>query len=169
MCGGTEYRERIRLSSDGLSPRVRGNRSRFLRFFVHQRSIPACAGEPLRCRRSSDVAWVYPRVCGGTRSPNALVSPRLGLSPRVRGNRCTIGCGWRCAGSIPACAGEPLAATSPPYPRRVYPRVCGGTGVAACVPLFGRGLSPRVRGNRYRTERLARYKGSIPACAGEPW
>ena len=67
------------------------------------------------------------RVCGGTdvlRHGESLVK---GLSPRVRGNHQGPYRGGDRAGSIPACAGEPMrwfAAAGMPW---VYPRVCGGT------------------------------------------
>ncbi len=135
-------------SEQGLSPRVRGNRSRIDAMPSIGRSIPACAGEPIGVRSTKHPGTVYPRVCGGTRA--RLVGKRydLGLSPRVRGNRRPGLVGSHQRGSIPACAGEPWS--SPPWPRcrRVYPRVCGGT---------------QIRG---RVEDVA--LGSIPACAGEP-
>ena len=50
---------------------------------------------------------VYPRVCGGT-NPNSFITVcGDGLSPRVRGNLCSVGRMPFCSGSIPACAGEP--------------------------------------------------------------
>ena len=72
------------------------------------------------------------------------------------------------AGSIPACAGEPLANISNDSSPRVYPRVCGGTENAAGFDGQGVGLSPRVRGNLWDTCRGWLRTGSIPACAGEP-
>ena len=71
-------------------------------------------------------------------------------------------------GSIPACAGEPSAASGMVAPPRVYPRVCGGTvrELLPAVPL--RGLSPRVRGNPLRFALPGASIRSIPACAGEP-
>ena len=76
--------------------------------------------------------------------------------------------GWGVEGSIPACAGEPGAASSPLRPPRVYPRLCGGTRSRADNLLCPRGLSPPVRGNRgIQTTALALMR-SIPACAGEP-
>ena len=91
-------------------------------------------------------------------------------------------------GSIPACAGEPIAGPIGLHRARVYPRVCGGTGVACggvadwgvyprvCggtaggpgVGRHGQGLSPRVRGNRGAGLWQLRRRRSIPACAGEP-
>ena len=71
-------------------------------------------------------------------------------------------------GSIPACAGEPLAGDTGGLLIRVYPRVCGGTwGGGGRLPLR-LGLSPRVRGNPVGTAGAGVAQGSIPACAGEP-
>ena len=91
-----------------------------------------------------------------------------GLSPRVRGNpwlHRQPHCPRR---SIPACAGEPVAAPHPLKARRVYPRVCGGTNPYAPASGFDPGLSPRVRGNPQRHWGRYPHLGSIPACAGEP-
>ena len=131
-------------------------------------SIPACAGEPPSHWRIAPTSKVYPRVCGGTGYRVWVMWGRLGLSPRVRGNRfhalnrCMA---WR---SIPACAGEPVFRPRAAVKHMVYPRVCGGTesGGAACRP--GGGLSPRVRGNLSRRKDEPVSGGSIPACAGEP-
>ena len=127
VCGGTFADTYSCSSFMGLSPRVRGNR-----LTAHQKptiggSIPACAGEPLRCGARPSPRWVYPRVCGGTFYIDSDtdevkgLSPRVrgnlmmqrasdggrGLSPRVRGNQLLPDLGWPDAGSIPACAGEP--------------------------------------------------------------
>ena len=111
---------------------------------------------------------VYPRVCGGT--VNGAKRPRLstGLSPRVRGNRCSVP---DCVGakrSIPACAGEPSFRLRRSSTSRVYPRVCGGTAVALSRMNSKTGLSPRVRGNPCGIAADLYDEGSIPACAGEP-
>ena len=71
-------------------------------------------------------------------------------------------------GSIPACAGEPVAVPAWPRPSGVYPRVCGGTEWSLVNTAFRWGLSPRVRGNRVRHHHRRPASGSIPACAGEP-
>ena len=111
VCGGTDVAEGEGKKEGGLSPRVRGNRSRERVRDRGERSIPACAGEPggtaPRC-----TGWtVYPRVCGGTFPYVHVASRAQGLSPR-RGNR--------------NLAGQP-----------VYPRVCGGTelGRIPSVPI----------------------------------
>ena len=168
MCGGTLTNYRPFYALDGLSPRVRGNR-RFRAFRAKgQRSIPACAGEPDRRHSGATRSRVYPRVCGGTRAVDGAMSSGVGLSPRVRGNPGRIFPADDLERSIPACAGEPMAATSTSVCRWVYPRVCGGTGDMQLPIALPAGLSPRVRGNPLSTALLRSIEGSIPACAGEP-
>ena len=91
-----------------------------------------------------------------------------GLSPRVRGSLAPRSLKAPGIGSIPACAGEPVAISQATSGCGVYPRVCGG----ACRPALRRcmpeGLSPRVRGSRQPPRLQGRGRGSIPACAGEP-
>ena len=66
VCGGTTLSTWGGALWYGLSPRVRGNLSDRFVAPGGDRSIPACAGEPLgRALTSADDA-VYPRVCGGT-------------------------------------------------------------------------------------------------------
>ena len=107
-------------------------------------------------------------MCGGTITICGSVMTQLGLSPRVRGNP------WRCCqrrrlpGSIPACAGEPVAMLPTTPFTRVYPRVCWGTLPTDEGAECTMGLSPRVRGNRTIRSMRKSYWGSIPACAGEP-
>ena len=52
----------------------------------YNRSIPACAGEPIWQRIRTALGEVYPRVCGGTCSGYRRRTSYMGLSPRVRGN-----------------------------------------------------------------------------------
>ena len=66
VCGGTAKRMGCRAPPAGLSPRVRGNRAVGPGPLERRRSIPACAGEPIRHRYRDGGRWVYPRVCGGT-------------------------------------------------------------------------------------------------------
>ena len=168
VCGGTSLRFYQRASARGLSPRVRGNLRRLPGRIHSCRSIPACAGEPVRSLCTSPCQKVYPRVCGGTAVRPGTDSGYWGLSPRVRGNPRGSGATLFLLRSIPACAGEPLPSSGVSIIMQVYPRVCGGTlqGCAATPPGFG--LSPRVRGNRQRTRRPCGTARSIPACAGEP-
>ena len=130
VCGGTLASGYDCPDCDGLSPRVRGNPVGLLSglpiyrsipacagnrlseggIMTDQRSIPACAGEPQGPTRSPIYRRVYPRVCGGTLPSGVRRLPCRGLSPRVRGNPAISASDNPAAGSIPACAGEPLRA-----------------------------------------------------------
>ena len=129
VCGGTGAVTRLVVSQSGLSPRVRGNPGQEELLLRQNGSIPACAGEPILILVSPRQPPVYPRVCGGTDGTSGAtrlrvgLSPRVrgahnpavvtggvcGLSPRVRGNRIPVDAGTSTTGSIPACAGEPVA------------------------------------------------------------
>ena len=152
----------------GLSPRVRGNRSVGSSRPMYCRSIPACAGEPRPPGSRGRACRVYPRVCGGTGFRSLDIAGVPGLSPRVRGNHLRTDRRPRWHGSIPACAGEPLATSTRVCRYSVYPRVCGGTLTGLSTPYLDQGLSPRVRGNRLTYGGSGKSTGSIPACAGEP-
>ena len=188
VCGGTTPSLLSEIETDGLSPRVRGNRLFAAMGIPPTRSIPACAGEPAPPPAAAPPLWVYPRVCGGTDwtapapPPSTGLSPRVrgnhpphtapratpGLSPRVRGNRLTSSNPATGRRSIPACAGEPKNWPKIGRFDAVHPRVCGGTGSIGASTISEQGLSPRVRGNLLVQRRADRRIGSIPACAGEP-
>ena len=127
VCGGTCGLTQAVLWAEGLSPRVRGNRMMLPTVSDSERSIPACAGEPLSHRAVVGKHQVYPRVCGGTLLSCMEPFAVSGLSPRVRGNLSLLISFFLSCGSIPACAGEPCSALRLPPVLRVYPRVCGGT------------------------------------------
>ena len=131
-------------------------------------SIPACAGDPLIVPLPSRTTEVYPRVCGGSGFNDWLVKPRQGLSPRVRGIPAAAAYADAQAGSIPACAGDPMCRPMACRVRRVYPRVCGGSAEAAAAAADALGLSPRVRGILAGITALITVVRSIPACAGDP-
>ena len=150
VCGGTMYQPGSTSSTSGLSPRVRGNLGPAGCGIAGGGSIPACAGEPPRTLRMDSARSVYPRVCGGTHDHTADERGLGGLSPRVRGNLRTRRRSCLSYGSIPACAGEPLASSRASPTRAVYPRVCGGTGANPMPKMNAAGLSPRVRGNPRR-------------------
>ena len=169
VCGGTATNTFMRQQAQGLSPRVRGNLLHAVGCAQVGGSIPACAGEPPGSARRCRTSGVYPRVCGGTRRAVTWARDMTGLSPRVRGNRLPTPPSRRRAGSIPACAGEPIRTARARSSTRVYPRVCGGTPETDLAAIRGVGLSPRVRGNRPAVAHVELRAGSIPACAGEPW
>ena len=167
-CGGTCGLGLRRRAAGGLSPRVRGNRSRRACPRFPSGSIPARAGEPTTAAMSSDFPKVYPRACGGTARRPPPMKTTLGLSPRVRGNPGYGPEGPLHHGSIPARAGEPSPRLPRPSKRRVYPRACGGTPANQSEQKDYAGLSPRVRGNRMEWPPFRGGMGSIPARAGEP-
>ena len=67
-CGGTRLGRPLQIPDPGLSPRVRGNRSRRSPARGLIRSIPASAGEPNFCPPTAGAFRVYPRECGGTQT-----------------------------------------------------------------------------------------------------
>ena len=156
-------------TTEGLSPRVRGNPRALEAAVTEPRSIPACAGEPNRGHCRPNLYQVYPRVCGGTKPKTIPNSSSTGLSPRVRGNLAKVIELVLDARSIPACAGEPIFRGAARELIAVYPRVCGGTTDILYLSPLHRGLSPRVRGNLYDCARWYGHMRSIPACAGEPY
>ena len=154
---------------DGLSPRVRGKRHRRGCRPPRRRSIPACAGETPTRGQPEVVSGVYPRVCGGNGGGNSRGHRRGGLSPRVRGKRKDPATATASRGSIPACAGETCIICWVDRRSEVYPRVCGGNGTYRSLLPGGGGLSPRVRGKHLWFALPEKYRGSIPACAGETY
>ena len=93
----------------GLSPPVRGNPTPSVHGNCVGRSIPACAGEPPERSTPLSGPGVYPRLCGGTGDISRMFFISTGLSPPVRGNLTTCTSDVPAAGSIPACAGEPVS------------------------------------------------------------
>ena len=89
-CGGTIKEGSLIGNMRGLSPRVRENRYQNLRRDIGQRSIPASAGEPWNGYRAGCMSEVYPRECGGTVRRTEMTMYQPGLSPRVRGNLCSV-------------------------------------------------------------------------------
>ena len=92
-------------------------------------------------------SWVYPRVCGGTTAWETQRTRKMGLSPRLRGNRVIPALTLPHIGSIPASAGEPPVGPFRVFRIGVYPRVCGGTFDSGTLQDREKGLSPRLRGN----------------------
>ena len=145
---GNPHGARSNDGDTGSIPRLRGNRVGSGNATAATRSIPAPAGEPATGGTTRRTTTVYPRACGGTLVGVLHQEAKLGLSPRLRGNR------YRCDGeplrmrSIPAPAGEPPSCIRQTPPTSVYPRACGGTGICR--------------------HRRARHPGLSPPPAGEP-
>ena len=94
--------------------------------------------------------------------------PNGGPSPRARGNLPAPDASHRLRGTIPACAGEPDKRSKPGRVTRDHPRVRGGTCRFWEARQRVTGPSPRARGNRDGERIVDHFRGTIPACAGEP-
>ena len=168
VCGGTPPVWQEWRHDQGLSPRMRGNHTRWKWCRLGLRSIPAYAGEPIRTASSPTPPEVYPRVCGGTSPASAGYHCTPGLSPRMRGNHDPQAAPAGRTGSIPAYAGEPSSNNQCMAGNMVYPRVCGGTHGGLPLWPYSNGLSPRMRGNQAAMQAGSVRMRSIPAYAGEP-
>ena len=91
----------------------------------------------------------------------------IGLSPRGRGKLSYEYGSGNNIGSIPAWAGETVAAVVRVVPFRVYPRVGGGNARRNYEPRRRYGLSPRGRGKPRSRKMAVKVVRSIPAWAGE--
>ena len=134
-------------SSQGLSPRGRGNPSSCRPSARKLWSIPAWAGKPSTVIRSVFAERVYPRVGGETACRFSAYGKSMGLSPRGRGNPPSHRLSSIPRGSIPAWAGKPMIAGDGTQTSRVYPRVGGETPSSRRATISRAGLSPRGRGN----------------------
>ena len=168
VCGGTDTGRIYAGHGNGLSPRMRGNRTGAGKGGIGRGSIPAYAGEPRDLFLPLPLEPVYPRVCGGTYPSIWGTGAPLGLSPRMRGNRSRDDVGRAVSRSIPAYAGEPSRPVSMSIWTGVYPRVCGGTACRPPEQPVSAGLSPRMRGNQVWRLDEDQHDRSIPAYAGEP-
>ena len=105
--GGTDRVQRLKTNTQGLSPRIRGNRNASSPFSVRVGSIPAHTGEPVIDMGLGISLEVYPRAYGGTTGTKRDEFEDGGLSPRIRGNHhARLQC-RHILGSIPAHTGEP--------------------------------------------------------------
>ena len=144
---GTWGRRSCGIPICGLSPRVRGNRQGTARRSGGQRSIPACAGEPI---------WL-----------NCVIKNPNGLSPRVRGNRSPASRIVASSRSIPACAGNRAAQAAVLRVVRSIPAVCGGTRPQSPRPVLDR-VYPRVCGGTEPKAGVTGYIWVYPRVCGGP-
>ena len=125
-CGGALRSHHQALAPHGLSPRMRGSRTRVQGRSVREGPIPAHAGEPERAAGWDGDPGAYPRACGGAIAVYQDVRGSAGLSPRMRGSH-EVGIGAAAiAGPIPAHAGEPSSCAVAWMKDGAYPRACGG-------------------------------------------
>ena len=109
VCGEAAWSPCARGSGSGPSPRVRGSQSPRRSMSRGRGSIPACAGKPTTTKSTSGNERVHPRVCGEAKAPQSVVPGKTGPSPRVRGSLVATLPAFALLGSIPACAGKPVA------------------------------------------------------------
>ena len=155
-------------SSQGPSPRGRGNHKPSRLTLAPFGSIPAWAGKPTSDGGLDLYEKVHPRVGGETAARPRMANSTTGPSPRGRGNLL-----WRSSfapwvRSIPAWAGKPGCRLRSTHRIRVHPRVGGETVLCSAEVLSSRGPSPRGRGNRPRSDLTDAAQRSIPAWAGKP-
>ncbi len=152
----------------GRSPRARGSQGVRHRAAWAWGSIPACAGQPSFPCYWSWPRQVDPRVRGAAHWSAALRLACGGRSPRARGSLFSRLLHMPTAGSIPACAGQPLNSLPFFLPSWVDPRVRGAARGLHAASGSRQGRSPRARGSLPLRANSKFIPGSIPACAGQP-
>ena len=128
--------------------------------------IPAYAGNTTRLPMPTPAARDHPRVCGEHFHSQALLSPVVGSSPRMRGTLRLLFPDPAGTGIIPAYAGNTCRSSARRSSQRDHPRVCGEHLIfrAACEGRMG--SSPRMRGTPITYRHYDRPDGIIPAYAG---
>ena len=117
-CGGNGVHVSPGSGKRGPSPPpAGGNGSLHAARVLHDRSIPAPAGETIGSPRQRRFPTVHPRACGGNRLSQRAGHPEIGPSPRLRGKPILGDHTMLKAGSIPAPAGETDRSTRPGAPR----------------------------------------------------
>ena len=145
---------------------MRGTRLRRQARALHDRIIPAHAGNSAARSGPGRTCPDHPRACGELLSRVMSSMSRCGSSPRMRGTRLAGACEGFVNRIIPAHAGnsrsDPTACTSTPD----HPRACGelpDTGEPEPSPS---GSSPRMRGTQLPPLRFRVGVRIIPAHAG---
>ena len=150
----------------GSSPRVRGTEENLIVILSVTGIIPACAGNRCEPRLFNIFFQDHPRVCGEQRLTVCAPMVWLGSSPRVRGTDSPLPDQFEKIGIIPACAGNSLVKITRIFLTQDHPRVCGEQCCKNIVSELVKGSSPRVRGTVCSLLQVNRWRGIIPACAG---
>ncbi len=153
---------------EGRSPRARGSRFKLGLCRLRAGSIPACAGQPANAYWLGLLTRVDPRVRGAAAVSVAPTPKVPGRSPRARGSPHHHAAAAADPGSIPACAGQPLARPSAAPSTWVDPRVRGAASRRPRPRHTRAGRSPRARGSLDLGVGVVTEQRSIPACAGQP-
>ncbi len=130
----------------GSSPHARGTQLRCLEIELHDRFIPACAGNACAFGGIGTTCSVHPRMRGERHFDSDVAQLTGGSSPHARGTpSCTRGRTHR---------------------RTVHPRMRGERSPVTFNKGETYGSSPHARGTLYRTAWRLGLNRFIPACAG---
>ena len=115
---------------------------------VHERIIPAHAGQTSPVSAPPSSTSDHPRACGANSVFRLIQSPAVGSSPRMRGKRLAVFIVIVRVRIIPAHAGQ----TSPRRAARPWatdhPRACGANFATLVGSQLQNGSSPRMRGKQ---------------------
>ena len=153
----------------GSSPRGRGTRRHPCYHLLHQRFIPARAGNTQSCPPHTDGHSVHPRA-GGEHADDAAIGWRIiGSSPRGRGTQAIETARARVLRFIPARAGNTRTCSCRRPCATVHPRAGGEHPASAASAIAAAGSSPRGRGTPNTLASVRIHRRFIPARAGNTW
>ena len=124
-CGADTHPDSSPVPGSGSSPQVRGRLAKRYPNIVHERLIPAGAGQMLSKRRFSWSDRAHPRRCGADRTSSWWTPSPTGSSPQVRGRSFLYSHLRFCAGLIPAGAGQIWSVPPARSGVSAHPRRCG--------------------------------------------
>ena len=135
---------------------------------VHDRVIPAPAGQPPGRTRRRPPTSGHPRTCGAARVQSSVRYSQGGSSPHLRGSRHPGAAARRRRRVIPAPAGQPRAGRASTPGGAGHPRTCGAAIGQPRVLPAGQGSSPHLRGSQRPSCWAGHVWRVIPAPAGQP-
>ncbi len=115
----------ISINWAGSSPLTRGTRYELRVGLLHERFIPAYAGNSWAVLRTKALPAVHPRLRGELQQKTSTKTAKSGSSPLTRGTQKSGGCKSRYARFIPAYAGNSNPANTPINSLPVHPRLRG--------------------------------------------
>ncbi len=150
----------------GSSPRARGTLRAQNERLLHERFMPAGAGNTRRACRQGRPGAVHPRGRGEHDQVLPMYRKDAGSSPRARGtpHRGVYLRGLR--RFVPAGAGNTTPCRTPQSRRPVHPRGRGEHAIISSPPRSRPGSSPRARGTQAQGDHLVAGVRFIPAGAG---
>ena len=168
-CGEHRWNSRHMVLIHGLSPRMRGARSRQKDRPKPTWIIPADAGSTLNGMRATQCPTDHPRGCGEHCFDGREFLSAPGSSPRMRGAQTIAIARLWIERIIPADAGSTVPATPKWKCEEDHPRGCGEHIARNLTMTCEQGSSPRMRGARDSSVGYACPVRIIPADAGSTW